>query len=77
MFTEMFKIAASNELEYPSQTDLGKVEHYPDAIKDHIDAVLALPCIDTNLVAARKLKVCLDTVNGMILPTIPSSHSSI
>lgn len=61
----MFKTAASGDFQYPDLQDFGTVESYPTAIDDHIDALLALPCIDTRLVAERKLKVCLDTVNGL------------
>lgn len=61
----MFKIADTNSMEYPEILDVGRVEDYKNAITDHIEAVLALPCIDTELVASRKYKVCLDTVNGL------------
>jgi len=52
---------------------LGTVEADDEAPTRHIDAVLALPVIDTGLIRARKLRVALDCCRGagaVIMPAL-------
>ncbi|KAL0246299.1 hypothetical protein GEMRC1_007511 [Eukaryota sp. GEM-RC1] len=44
--------------------DYGSLSVYDDAIHDHITSILQIPCVDAPLIAKRKFKVALDTVNG-------------
>jgi phosphomannomutase len=52
----------------PSGPRVGSVQHYTEAIHDHINGILALPEIDVEAVKRRKFKVCLDSINGVHFP---------
>jgi len=43
---------------------IGRVEHRDDAVKHHIDKVLAIPYLDIEAIRSRRIKVVLDSVNG-------------
>lgn len=53
-----------NPLPYKPWDQLGKVEYYSEAIKQHKEDVLKLPNIDVEAIRKRKFKVLLDCVNG-------------
>ena len=43
---------------------LGQLVPDPDAVTRHLDAILALPMIDSELIRTRRFRVALDTVHG-------------
>ena len=63
---EAREMRAVVESDFPRATwdRLGKVERDDDAIRRHIDAILALPFIDVDGIRARKFRVALDCVRG-------------
>lgn len=51
----------------PGRTDggpKGSVKEYTPAVDDHINAILALGCVDARSIGAREFKVVLDCING-------------
>jgi hypothetical protein len=55
------------DISIPTTRDrVGTTTQYPNAIKDHIKAILDLPEIDVEKVKERKFKVCLDSINGIV-----------
>ncbi len=50
---------------------LGKLNLYPEGLKDHLDAVLNLDIIDVDEIRKRKFKVLLDCVNGAGVYVMP------
>lgn len=42
----------------------GKVRRYHQSVRDHIEAVLALPALDVNLIRRRAFRVVVDAING-------------
>jgi phosphomannomutase len=62
---DIIELAANPSLvSWPSYDKIGSITPYPDAGKNHIDAILSLPEIKIEQIQARKFKVVLDTVNG-------------
>lgn len=43
---------------------IGCVEHREDAVRHHIDKVLAVPYLDVDAIRSKRIKVVLDSVNG-------------
>ena len=66
----LFDLADKNNQDYPQYDKMGSVETNTTAIKEHIDCILNLPYIDTNLIKSKKYKVCVDSVNGAGGPAI-------
>lgn len=62
--SEVLKIAEKEEFSYKMYDQIGSVIEDNDAVKSHIDAVLALPYIDVELIKKRAFKVVVDAVNG-------------
>ncbi len=69
---EVLEIAESEEFDFVSVDELGGVE-VADFNTKHIDMVLGLPMVDTELVKSKKLKVVVDAVNsvgGVVIPEL-------
>lgn len=65
-------VAAAEDFSFAEVDDLGSVEE-EDFTDRHLDAVLALPAVDTEAVKAAGFKVALDAVNsvgGIIMPRL-------
>ena len=65
-------VAAAEDFSFSEVDDLGSVEE-EDFTDRHLDAVLALPAVDTEAVKAAGFKVALDAVNsvgGIIMPRL-------
>lgn len=64
---------AESQLEYPLIDEIGTATEYPDYTQEHIDAVLALPLVETEKIRAKKFKVVVDAVNsvgGTVIPAL-------
>ncbi|PKD44230.1 phosphoglucosamine mutase [Rhodohalobacter barkolensis] len=61
---EVLDIADKCEFEYKLFDKIGTVQNDSDAIQNHIQAVLNLPYIDSDLIKSKKFKVAVDAVNG-------------
>jgi phosphomannomutase len=65
---KMFALAGDvSKLDFPrhdSARAAPVLKEHANAIQEHIDAILALPYIKPEAVAAKKYKVCLDAING-------------
>jgi phosphomannomutase len=61
---EVLDIADKGEFKYKLFDKIGTVQNDSDAIQNHIQAVLDLPYIDSDLIKSKKFKVAVDAVNG-------------
>lgn len=66
-------IAASDSYEFAEVDDLGLVTNDESYMQKHIDAILALPLVDKNAIAAANFNVVVDAVNstgGIFVPAL-------
>lgn len=61
---KVIKLAAEKNFHHVSWDQIGKTEHFPNAIDHHIDSIFKLDLIDPELIASKKFKVVVDCVNG-------------
>ncbi|HNC32946.1 MAG TPA: phosphoglucosamine mutase [Bacteroidia bacterium] len=69
----LLKIAEQESFEFANVNQLGTVTTDTHAIDKHIEAILALPLVDTKAIAAKKFKIVIDCVNssgGIALPPL-------
>lgn len=62
---EILNIIEANTVSFADAESLGLYDTYKNAIQDHIDAILKLDIIDTDLVASKNLRVVFDPVNSV------------
>jgi len=70
---EVKRIVESKSFRYVPWDQIGRFSTKTDAIRDHIEAVLAIPYLDVQAIRKRKFKVAFDAVNGtggLILPPL-------
>lgn len=60
----LLKIAEQESFEFANVNQLGTVTTDTHAIDKHIEAILALPLVDTKAIAAKKFKIVIDCVNS-------------
>ena len=68
---EEMKKYLGDEPHYKNWNEIGKRTEYTEGLKNHIDAVLALPLIDIEKIRNKKFKVVVDCVNGAGAYCIP------
>ncbi|MCC5913171.1 MAG: phosphoglucosamine mutase [Balneolaceae bacterium] len=68
---EVLKIADGGNIEYVMYDEIGSVTEDPDVVSSHIDAVLDLPYIDSELIRSKKFSVTVDAVNGAASHALP------
>ncbi len=56
---------------YKTWEKVGKVTLYPEAIEEHIKAVMGISCIDVEAIRKRKFRILADCVNGAGYDCIP------
>jgi phosphomannomutase len=69
----ILELAENDTFDYAEVDDLGKIIHLDDYIDRHIDAVLALPLVNVDLIKKQKFKVVVDAVNstgGIAIPDL-------
>jgi len=69
----LLKIAEQESFEFANVNQLGTVTTDAHAIDKHIEAILALPLVDTKAISAKKFKIVIDCVNssgGIALPPL-------
>jgi phosphomannomutase len=70
---EVLAIAEEAAFAFAEVNDLGKVVHDDSYLQKHIDAVLALPLVDVDMIKAANFKVVIDCVNstgGIFVPAL-------
>lgn len=69
----LMKIAEAEAFEFAEVDDLGKVTNDDSYLQKHIDAILALPLVDKDAIAAADFSVVIDAVNstgGIFVPAL-------
>ena len=69
----LMKIADAEALVFAEVDDLGKVTNDDSYLQKHIDAILALPLVDKDAIAAADFSVVIDAVNstgGIFVPAL-------
>lgn len=69
----LMKIAEAEAFEFAEVDDLGKVTNDDSYLQKHIDAILALPLVDKDAIAAADFSVVFDAVNstgGIFVPAL-------
>lgn len=70
---QFWAISDQGYFSYKKWNDQGTLTEDPDFINEHINTILALPCIKRTEIAGRKLKVvvdCVNTAGGNIVPKL-------
>jgi phosphomannomutase len=70
---EVLEIAEKAEFEFADVNELGKVTYDDSYLQKHIDAILALPLVDTELIRKADFKIVIDCVNstgGIFIPAL-------
>lgn len=70
---KILSIARRKNIEFADVKHLGNVTEKTDAIKKHIDAILALPLVNVEAIRQRNFKVAVDAVNstgGIAVPML-------
>ena len=70
---EIVKISESDDYVFSEVYDLGTITKMNNTMKTHIDSVLKLDLVNTDLIRKTKLKVVIDAVNssgGIIVPLL-------
>ncbi|MCX2480133.1 phosphoglucosamine mutase [Pedobacter sp. MC2016-15] len=70
---EVLDIAEKSEFAFADVDDLGKVTYDDTYLQKHIDAILALPLVDVELIRKADFKVVIDCVNstgGIFIPAL-------
>jgi len=70
---EILRRAEAENFNFAEVDDLGGYETRPNAIQDHIKAILALPLVDVDAIRNRGFKIAVDAVNstgGIAIPML-------
>lgn len=70
---EVLEIAERADFSFAEVNDLGKVTYDDSYLQKHIDAVLALPLVDAELIRKADFKIAIDCVNstgGIFIPAL-------
>jgi phosphomannomutase len=70
---EILEMAEKADFAFAEVNDLGKVRYDDSYLQKHIDAVLALPLVDVELIRKANFKVAIDCVNstgGIFVPAL-------
>ena len=70
---EILEMAERADFSFAEVNDLGKVTHNDSYLQKHIDAVLALPLVDVELIKKANFKIAIDCVNstgGIFVPAL-------
>lgn len=68
---EILQLVESEDYDFAEVQDLGKLIENQDSMEKHVDAILALPYIETEKIKAANFKVAVDGVNstgGVFIP---------
>lgn len=69
---EVLRIAADNDFSFAEIGNLGSIQNNETWLRRHIDAVLALPLVDRDAIAAAGFRVAVDAVNSVGGVAIPA-----
>lgn len=68
----LLRILADGAIEYADVKSIGTYEVRTDAIQHHIDKILALPTVHTELIRSKKYKIVVDPVNSTGAIAVPA-----
>lgn len=68
---EVIKIAAEKAYSFVDYTQIGTFSVDENAVQKHIQAILALPYINADLIKSKNFRIALDAVNGAGSDSIP------
>lgn len=74
---EVLNIADKEEFKYKLYDQIGSVSDDSNAIRNHIDQVLALSYIDVDLIRSKNFIVAVDAVNGAASAALPALLESL
>lgn len=69
----LLSIAESGSVQYADVNSIGKIEYDNSSMARHIEAILSLPMVNREAIAAKKFRVVIDCVNstgGIVLPVL-------
>lgn len=69
---EVLRIAAEDDFTFAEIDKIGSIQHNETWLRRHIDAVLALPLVDREAIAAAGFRVAVDAVNSVGGTAIPA-----
>jgi len=69
---KVLDLAVNEDFSFTTVDKLGAVVHDDSYLQKHIDAVLAYPLVNTEAIAAKKLKVVVDAVNSTGATYVPA-----
>ncbi|TNE73905.1 phosphoglucosamine mutase [bacterium] len=69
---EVIKITQEKSYSFVDYKSMGSILVDENAVQKHIDAILALPYIDADLIRSKKFRVAVDAVNGAGSESIPA-----
>ena len=61
---KLFALVDNYGFDWEGHSGVGAISRFDDADEDHLRAILALSCIDVELICQRRFKVAYDGVNG-------------
>jgi phosphomannomutase len=61
---KLFALVDNHRFDWESHSGVGAISRFDDAGEDHLRAILALSCIDVELIRQRRFKAAYDGVNG-------------
>ncbi|PVD51302.1 phosphoglucosamine mutase [Terrimonas sp.] len=69
---EVLEIAAAENFDFVAVDKLGTVKEDDSFMAKHIDAILALPLVDTEVIEKRKFKIVVDAINSTGAVFVPA-----
>jgi phosphomannomutase len=67
----VLEIAENSEIEYAKVTHLGSYQEDPEGLERHVDAILALPLVDSEAIRSKNFRIAVDgcnSVGGIAIP---------
>lgn len=69
---QVLDLAAAESFQFASVDKLGAIHPYPEALQEHIDAILQYPLVDVAAIKKAKFKVVLDAINSSGAIAVPA-----
>jgi len=69
---EILDLAAATDYKYPPASDFGSWQAYPQALDNHIEAILDLPLVNKSMITKRKFRIVVDGINSVGAKAVPA-----